>query len=380
MAPGWYIMKKAILRVANITFMHEKFPLGKALMLPEIKEHPDSSIRAQSHTERFQVWPHTRSLEVEVSPTKHVNLSKSRSIAIKVFAGWNCVVSGHLTVRPASAGLRLYTSQVTVSKSENLEGDGKSTSGNIAFGNIDRDEELIFTIPYEFESEKSEINLCVDVEYCTDNGQYNFICKYKVPVGLALAVNVQDTFKKDILFSRFMIGSATPTPVRVLDYKVCSNEDFVAYVSASPCALSDTFMRHPLSLIAEIRRVARPRSSGSDDQLNRRLLLDIEYQCLDQYVMKDAEESMLKALATTEQEGYARLLCSHLTRVLHMRLSKRELEESAIVGNYVLGEYKSFGWEETLNALERADRVRLQQDLEDWHKVFHATSNLCLSY
>ena len=360
----------------NIAFEWERQHSTNTLKLPENREHIDVFRGSTYQSQRVFIWPKAHSLTVDAVPADHVDLSTSRSITINILSGENEITGGHLSVRPASAGLRLYNVRATSMKPTNSSIHSDAKPGDFALGTVHQGGNLLISVPYDLENETTEIIIRIEVAYNTQYGQFSYSVRKTIPLRLALAVNVQDTFKADVLFSRFTICSATPVPVRVHRSQIMDNEDFEARPFPTAGSSSEVFTCLPLSLVTCIRCKGHAREAVSAMSLNRRIFLDIEYQCLDQQIEKAVKNSMTMALAPKFRKQYSHVLSQHLVKGLRSMQSREDLQTSAFMGQIVLGTFESFFWDELLQAFDPKDSTQLRRDLQGWHVVSGNESRL----
>ena len=365
MIPGWYMLKKMLILVGNIAFDYDVSPPTDAFVPPGARAKPDLY---SPDSKQILVWAPSQALAVDVSHSDDIRLSESRSVDIRISSGWNDISAGTVTIRAASAGLRLHTAQAEARGSE-IEPTNNPQPGAILFHKLKPGNHLNIRIPYNLEIDLTVITVRVEVAYLTQKGQFTYVTRSIVPVGLPVAVNVQETFKKDSLFSLFTIRSATSSPIRVIDTRIEDNAAFEATASPSRSTEVDVYSNQPFSVIAQVRRKSRSRASESERQVDRRLHLIIEYRCLNRTVLSIVEAELLQALATAHKQAYSRLLSQHLASHLRSTLSPDDFELFGLLDQIALGPFEEYGWEAILQAVSPTDATKLEQVLQDWHLV-----------
>lgn len=322
-----------------------------------------------SHPARILVWAHSRALEARLSHCRSINLERTRSLVVDVISGWNDIFEGKIQLRPATAGLRLHTAEAEVEGSDTKILD-RSQPGSIMFGEVSADTTVKIRIPYSLESDLKEIVVRIEIHYTTAEGSFTFACNPKISILLPVGVNVQDIFKENALFSKFTISTADSTPLRISKCSLEGTEDFE--VATPPLADSelDIFARQPLSLVTKICRSVRSQNkSDKGHPLQRKLLLQIEYCCLDQEITMAVEHSFSAALNGSPFEPFSRILIPALSAGLRSKLYSQDLEMIGVMREIHVGDFQDYSWDGSLSGILPRYRPELVDWLQSWHKV-----------
>ena len=296
---------------------------------------------------------------------EEISLEQPRSIKVEIINGKHEVSKGKLLLRAASAGLRLHTAEAVVQESE-FEITDKTQPGTISFGGLPAGATASVRIPYGLESDLRDIVVRMEVMYTTSEGDFAYACNSKIPILLPLAINVQDVFKQDMLFSRFTIGTATSVPLRVFNCYLEGNSDFYADSPSLTSTELDVFDLQPLSFISRIRH----NSGGHTSDLpQRRLYLQIDYRCLDEEICAVAEKLFYAVLENTPFLEFFRVLKPTLSSALRKTFSAQNLEASVLHREIRLGSFSEFGWEVPLAGLPTDQGEKLAERLRSWHEV-----------
>ena len=350
----------------NVLFVHSLSPLSNSS--PFAKS--TYSAVSDSRNRRFLLWPHWRSLEARVFHSENTSLDRSKSIVVKISSGQNDIVRGRLSLRAASAGLRLHTSQAEV-------GNGKITitdnakAGSISFGGVHSNQTAAINVPYSLESDLKEIAVRAEVTYTTERGEFVYTCASKTSTLLPITINVRDTFKKNALFSTFTVGTANSVPIKILKYTVDGNEDYRVTSQKIDGRGHDVFARQPLSLVSRIHRMSKGnRDWHANEAIQTKLLLHVEYRCLDQDILTQAETVYSKALAATPWHKVSRLLIPAFLSTLQSRFSTQQLETAGLLGEVEIGTFEEYNWRSSLLAGLPPDiSEELARWLRSWHDV-----------
>lgn len=318
---------------------------------------------------RFFIWPAQRSLEARVKHSSYINLELPRSIIVELSNGENDVSQGKLLLRAASAGLRLHTAKALVDKGE-FKIINKTLPGTITFDEFPVGTKASIRVPYSVENDLKDIDVRLEVTYTTSEGDFTYACNSKVSILLPLAINVQDIFKKNALFSRFTIGTANSVPLRIFNCHLEGNETFSVNSPALTGVELDVFDLQPLSFISRIqKRLDRQNGIGKSEAQKRRLYLQIQFRCLDEEICVTAENIFCAALRRSPLQVYSRILKPLLSTTLRKSFSIQRLEAGIMQREYHLGKFDEREWESQLSGLAIQQRRLLVVWLKTWHEV-----------
>ena len=316
------------------------------------------------------VWPRLESLDLLVTHYEAINLEQQSSIKVSVETRQNSIIKCKLSLRAASAGLRLHTAEA-----KGLEADTKIVDklqpGSITMASLPPDTMMNIVIPYSIESDLREIGLRAMLEYTTPNGEFAFICNVNISVLLPLAINVQDIFKQAMLVSRFTIGTSSAVPVRVYNCHLEGNPDFHVIKPLWRFDELDAMVRQPLSLVSKIIR-----KKPSSKQSQNKLFLKIEYRCVDEIVYRTVQRRFEYEIAPTPYKQFSRVLTPMLLSSLRSNLAIQDLESICLLREVNLGTFEEWDWRSSFAGLSFEIQEGLERWLQRWHDV--RTSNyLC---
>ena len=298
-----------------------------------------------------------------------INLEQPRSIKVDIINGKHHISRGKLLLRAASAGLRLHTAEAVVQESE-LKIEDQSQPGTISLGGLAADATASVKVPYSIESDLRDIVVRMEMMYTTVQGDFTYAYNSKISNLLPLAINVQDVFKQNMLFSRFSIGTATSMPLRLFN---CYLEGNSKYYADSPSLTNsdlDVFDLQPLSFISKIHK--RPGSSSSSktsETIQRRLYLQMDYGCWDDEIFASIEHLLSTALEGTSFLDFSRILKPTLSSSLRKSFSPQTLEASVLHRQVRLPKFAEVGWEIPLSGLPADQSRKLTEWLSIWHEV-----------
>ena len=365
MFPAWYVLNQVTILSGNILFNHSLSPPSDG---PEFARSRYSVPSEINNQRRLLLWAQSRSLEARLSHSKTIHLERPKSILVEISSGWNDIIRGRLSLRAASAGLRLHTAQAEVRNGNVLITD-KVQTGSISFGQFLSNMTVDILVPYSLESDLKDIMVRAEVAYTTERGDFIYICNSKISTVLPITINVRDTFKESTLFSTFTVGTANSIPVKILRCIVEGNEDFSATSQIVNNVQADVFVRQPLSLVSRICRTSRgKRSLDVSGTLQKKLFLHVEYQCLDQKILAAAENIYSKALEATPLQKLSRLIIPALLTNLSSRFSTQQLEATGLLQKIEIETFGKDGWGSSVLTGLPPD---LGEEIVSWSKIWH---------
>lgn len=363
MCPGLYRFDKVSIRAENILFHYDRSPQTKTSPFATPNEHDPVAKRNQTN---ILLWPSPGAFEAWMSPCRTIHLENSRSIDIMLSSGRNEIARGSLVLRSGSAGLRLHTAETRLIDGQTSSFDVSQPS-SILFGSQNKNTRMLLRIPYSLERDLKLIAVRIEVSYETESGEFVYACSSESPIQLPLGVNVQDIFNEQTLFSKFTISTASSIPVGVIKNRIQGTKDFSAVFPSLDDTRHDVFTRLPLCLVAKITRNGNhgPKKTPSDNKL----ILHLQYTCLDQEICTVVEDLLLVDLAESGLQKYSRLLTPALSKGLRLRFSPQELESIGILREIGLGSFDDFGWKTVLARIAPDARQELEDWIIRWHMV-----------
>ena len=377
MYPGWYKLAGINIHTKNIIFVHDRLAKSNRSFFSAGRDSGSLS-RLDSVEESFLIWARSQHLNIQTCHSEAIDLRRPKSVKVEILSGWNQIQSGKLSIKAASAGLRLDTAEAKALKYS----DGNHTvsasiftkkyqPGTVDFGSLSNNEILTIQIPYSLENDLNEIAVKIQVDYKTGVGEFVCASDCKLDVTLPVSVNVQDIFRKNALFPRFTIGTATSTPLRLLSCRIEGNND---YDAVSPAAIEDPiyiFTRQPYSFVSRIHRkqtsnVQAPQVSKTFQRL---LHLQIEYQSLEEEIYAQFEKSLSIALEACSLHDMLQLLKDALKSGVRSTYVASDCETACLLGETSKGAFEEYSWQRILSGLSPNESERLGKALRGWHKV-----------
>ena len=380
MLPAWYTLNQITLQSENIIFTHDLNPSPSWPLLAGDRDATSLKSSQSASQARILVWAQLRALEarLSVSHSRSINLGHVHSLVVDVSSGRNDILEGRIQLRAATAGLRLHNAEAEL-QNTNTNIIDQSQPGTIRFGKLSADADLKLSIPYSLENDLNEIVVKLEIHYMTKGGSFTYACNPKISIRLPVDVNVQDIFKGEVLFSKFSISTVDSIPLRVSKCSLEGTRDFE--VSTPPLADRelDVLTRQPLSFVAQIFSSARSKSAvGKQSELERKLVLQIEYSRINEEILFIIEHSFSTALAGSPFQHLSRLLVPALSSSLKSKILSKDLEMAAVMREIHVGTFLDYSWEALLSGLSLDRSPQLSDWMQRWHKVrrnLHYTSS-----
>lgn len=346
------------MRTGNILFTwgggkHAALPVGFREALDVEEDRPS-----------IFCYPPPRGLQAKIESPHLINLEEMRTLELVLNSGWNEVRTGNIRVRPATAGLRLRITDAQV-----VEGEIKiltnSEGGSIEFTNLAPDSYVRFRIPYTVEEHHAILSARAEVSYETAQGRFSYCSTHNVNSALPISVNVQDTFKDRVLFSRFTISPAMMIPLRILKCDIPSSDIYQVQSNIGDATSLSVFPKQPASLLYKIQqRDDSVLSPGS----RRSLRLSVDFTCVDDECLDAIEETFRSSITQSKFRPYTALLTTHILEAFRAQVSTSELEIVGLVREVEMLPYASVRWEGLLDTL-REPMEELKAWLQEWHQV-----------
>ncbi|KAK5143460.1 hypothetical protein LTR04_001888, partial [Oleoguttula sp. CCFEE 6159] len=364
---GPFIVDRVVLEANKIRFIHDTSsstdPVSSLALMQGVSIPPDTGIR---RTKVF-CYPRMEAFDAKAFPSRLVHIHRTRSIEISLSSGWNDIEKAEVTLRSASAGLRLRTAEIKLIHG-NLGIVDASSPGVIHIGRMPSQCAATLQIPYVLENSLDNISVRLEVKYRTDLGEFVFLSTSTIPIELPLDVNVHDLFKETALFSRFSIRTASLVPFQLLDVKLEGSDAYAVETPSVPSSMM-VFEKQPACVTYKItRRYVGGDTSATLSKKDSALSLTLTYRCLDEDVLDTVGAIFSVNLKDSHFAGLGRLLTPELLNMLGRRLAVGDYEKVGLLGKIALGSYEDSGWSKPLEALPVMMRRELEQWLRGWHE------------
>ncbi|OAL01667.1 hypothetical protein IQ06DRAFT_375944 [Phaeosphaeriaceae sp. SRC1lsM3a] len=366
---GPYMVDKIVLEAKRIIFVHEPFnkseastPLG---IITSVSAH---SLKAAKKA-RILCFPRSESFDARIYLSHLIHIDKPRHIEIECSSGWNEITRAEIRLKSASAGLRLRTSNASV-VSGDIPITEKTKPGVIALGELAANTSATIKIPYDMETILQDLNIKVEIDYHTENGQSQYFSGCTIPVDLPLDVNVHDHFKKNTLLSKFNIKTANQIPLQLLDVELQNSDEFDVQAPKRSKEPAYVFAKQPVAITYKIskkaidigqRRQSKAPPAGS-------LALSVEYRCLNEDVRDRLRKMFESDVAAGPVHRLGRILVDTFADRLEHKVLAHQYEKIALLEKIEMGTFEDMGWSDCLDSLAEAVREDARAWLQQWHE------------
>jgi hypothetical protein len=365
------MVDKIVLEAKRIVFVHEPFTKSEAATpLGIITSVSAQSLKAAKKG-RISCFPRAEAFEARIYLSHFIHIDKPRHIEVEFSSGWNEIERADIRLKSASAGLRLRTANATVASGDVELEDNKPTPGIIAVGTMAANSTATLKVPYDMETILQDLTIKIDVDYYTDNGQFQYTSSFTIPVELPLDVNVHDHFKSKSLFSRFNIKTASQVPLELLDVSLEGSEEFNVHAPKRPKESVHVFPKQPVAITYKVTKKATDAANKRQSRISTpgSLSLSVEYRCLDEDVLDRVRKLFADAVEDSPVHRLARLLTNTFAAQLEENILPHQYERIALLEKLDLGAFENMGWADCLESLPLIIRDDTQTWLQKWHEV-----------
>ncbi|KAI5777162.1 hypothetical protein EDC01DRAFT_636092 [Geopyxis carbonaria] len=371
--PGSYVAEELVIYAGKLKFVHEF--MAKAGLSPSLVTSSRAPNNSGIKKTKLNFFPSPRSVTARLAMPKMIHLEQTRTVDIFWSSGENTITKGEIRIRSATAGLRLITRSLEVLSETDLIGLHKDTPGTLDVKYCPPHTEIHFTLPYTSETDLIELMIRLEVDYTTSAGDFTYIDTLGVPVALPLAVNVQDVFKAECLYSKFQVCTAVgEVPLRILTANLHESRTFSTEAGKGTTGNLTVYAKQPANFIYKIRRKTATEGHEAMSLVIEYTNIDEERRILTLANLLEIGHSVASLFKTGLKQAGLENYMHWLLPSLFARLRNRspvELETAALLEEIDIGNYSEYNWEEVLEAIppRSGDRKRVSE----WLKSFFAT-------
>lgn len=375
---GPYMVDRVVLEAKRIVFVHEPFQKAEATtplgIITSVSAH---SLKAAKKA-RILCFPRSEAFQARIYLSHFIHIDKPRHIEVECSTGWNEVARAEVRLKSASAGLRLRTANSSVAAGEITIDESKPTPGVIAVGGMPANSTATLKVPYDMETILQDLTVKIDVDYFTDEGQFQYTSTFVIPVELPLDVNVHDHFKSKSLFSKFNIKTANHVPLELLDVALDGSEEFDVHAPRRPKESVHVFPKQPVAVTYKVTKKATDAAKKRQSRISTTgsLSLTVEYRCLNEDVLDRVRKMFTDAVEESPVHRLARLLTDTFASRLEQDILPHQYEKIALLQRLDLGAFEDIGWADCLESLPLIIRDDTQTWLQKWHEVSSGSSHM----
>ncbi|CCJ30754.1 unnamed protein product [Pneumocystis jirovecii] len=306
---------------------------------------------------RIALFPRIGSLNVNITLPTDI-LHNEQKISIEIDPGKNEVVSGHLDLKFINQNLKIDTSNAEAyflnkEKKKNPFKLKEITKNSVfLFDAINPSEILVLIIPYFSDNEVSEIKAKISVTYTTKTTEsYIFLSNFILPTILPLSINVQNYFKKNCIFSQFIVSS-NAISLRITNTNLEDSKDFSIFSSEIS---NKTLILTSQSTSFIFKIVKKEKISNY-----QHLIFNVIYHTLEEEVFYIISDMLFHELQLSNFHKYY-LYIIHIFK--KFQLSKINYDDYGLKQTIFSNDHINY-WEEELALIETNDRMKIIKILQ----------------
>ncbi|KAF2736845.1 TMEM1 family protein-like protein [Polyplosphaeria fusca] len=367
---GPFIADKISIEAKRITFVHEPFTKADVTTPLGITASVSAASLKAAKKSRILCFPRTESLQARVYLSHFIHIDKRRSVDVRLSSGWNDIKRAEIRLKSGSAGLRLRTGDATATSGDAIIASTPSP-GALGIGPMGPDSIATFQVPYELETILPELLIKMEIDYFTENGEFQYHSSFTIPIELPLDVNVHDHFKNESLYSKFNIKTSNNIPLVISGVGLDGSDEYDVHAPARAQETTTVFPRQPLSVTYKItkkaaelgkQKLTRAAAAGS-------LALSVEYRCMNEDILDRVKELFSSAVEISPVHRLSRLLITTFVDRLEHRVLPQQFEKIAMLNKVDLGQFEDMGWGECIEGLPHIVRADTQIWLQKWHEA-----------
>jgi hypothetical protein len=313
-------------------------------------------------------YPRDDAFDVKMSLSKVILLDQRRCLELECHNGPNSLDTVEIKLKSASSGLRLHLADAKL-KSGDADLSTKQSVGSIFVPLIKPHSRIYLSIPFELDDAHKEISIRVDV--ISINCPMEFTSVETMQVELPLDINVHDIFKKDHIFSRFHIRSATDCPIKVVDLELEGTDEFEVEIPSLVPLPSTIYAKQPGTFMYKIyavqlkNGVIAPRKGAKEE---KPLTLTVDYHCIDEEVQWIALRKFISDLEQGNHKRLQRLLKKTFQRGLAQNFTSHSYSDYTLTQEVQIPSFHEIGWSALLADMHPDTAIDLKNWLLNWHK------------
>lgn len=367
---GRYLIDKISLLAGRIAFTREALvkPDRPTTLGQSLTTAPEPPLPL--HGTYITCYPRSKGLTAEATASRRVHLGKYRAIEVLVHPGDQEVSDVTISIRPASAGLRLKTSSAEKTRGEFTIAESPK-QGTISILDIANQEELALAIPYDIERDANLISVRVEVQYRTKSGNFVYKAQSDIDLSLHLDVNVQDFFQQRALVSKFSINVAGPTPLVILSSHLDGSDAFEVLPALPHIQPLFVFAQKPVYLTYRIVPKHDRLDSNKKTRISTKPQLVIEYRTL----LEDVTQQIVTRLATDIEDSTLQDLVhfavGQLRAELHEQITSKDCERFVYSQKIILPTFRDSSWTSAVAVIPEELRTAMLEWVGNWYMVRH---------
>ncbi len=346
---GWYELDRLEIKIGKMSFVHR------------FQQDPRESIGQQprkNNAPTVMVYPAYKAVSLEIIPSTSIVLGETRSLSLIAQAGRSDISLFRIRLRAASAGLRLKLHDSTSTRSLTIACEQETLI--LELDQIFAETTVMIEIPYTLEStsEPSIVVKC-EADYASDGQAFNLYKTCFIDVILPVSVNVQDIHRDSYCYSKFLIRPATLVPVVLLGCSLDDDGETGGETGEGSTEPSMVFPNQPATWTVRLRQF--------EPKANRRLVLNVRYQCLDELILNRLSDHFTTAFKQSPYPQAITLLRSHLIQTIKHGWTEQDLEVAGLTREMEVWPMQDLNWRSVLCAFDESSKDVIRVWIENWH-------------
>lgn len=356
---GQYLYDRIVVQAGNVVFVHEPLSKPGTTTALGITMPTAAAVRATRNA-RILVFPRDKAFHADLMLARMIEIDARKWVEVTLRSGHNEVRRAIVKLRSGSAGLRLRTADASIISGDIALGD-RSQPGTLIIDDFAADGRAKIRVPYELETQLPELSIRLEITYTTEHGEFQFYAQTTISLELPLDVSVHDTFKASAIFSKFDIKTKNQVPLEVLNVRLEGKDAYKVRCGLSKFRPMLVFAKQPASLVYRITK-------SNLGLTNVPLQLTVQYQCLDERIVSEAEKALDTGLATS---SFAQLVCALIPffkERIQSCLLGEAMERIGLLQTVQMPSFEEIGWSEYVEQIHPSAAEGLSDWLKSWHE------------
>lgn len=361
-----FVLDKIRVRLGRIAFdhqIHEKVEKSEVLAL---LDRSSSRIYEDVKGPFIKCFPRHGALQTTVTLHREIRLGEPRALELHVDIGFNKVTKALISLKSGTAGLRLLTSEATA-LTEGLVVVPGDAPGILHTESYTDSGSNALKIDYAVDGNPDSLQIRVETTFTTDEGNFHHISEAIIKAALPLEVAVEDIFKKDVLYLKFLLRSTPNVPTRVVGAPICASETFT--VRSMLPDMQAAIVPQQFSLPVTFQLQQSSKAKPCETTRLAHLQFTIQYRSVVDELEHAARALFVDSVTKSPLARLTGLLVSHFTVKLRLYYSTTAIGLATSSYTCRLPTYQAFDWRVALRALPRPSRAAVRTWLQRWHET-----------
>lgn len=300
-----------------------------------------------------------------MSPT---HIHKQRYLELVVEVGDSEIHEGCVSLRAASAGLRIHTATATAPDNDDMI-KNTSNPGELQLHTCAAHSILRIHIPYQAGYTTTRLLVKVQIGYQTEAGKFTFKSSSSIDITVPLDVSVQDTVKQESVWSRFWLRSMIESPLLVLDVTLdgAGKYETQALLKQNPPGLVSR--PRPLCVSYKVQHAKDASEIVHEGSSHPPLVLRIEYRDIAHDLIAQLTEKLKHDIAHSSFAKFGRLLLHSFAETITQGIETVDFNHAETTGSMRLPAYHDLSLDSIVRSTHSPQHEELSEWLVTWYNV-----------